>query len=58
MFIKVDLPEPEEPMTATNSPASTLSDTPSRARSATSPVWYTLLTSTKSMTASATCSAP
>ncbi len=39
MFISVDLPEPDEPMMATNSPSSTLSETPSSARSATSPVW-------------------
>ena len=28
MFISVDLPEPEGPMMATNSPRSTASDTP------------------------------
>ena len=39
MFISVDFPEPEEPITAMNSPDSTWSETPSSARSATSPVW-------------------
>ena len=34
---KVDLPEPEGPMTETNSPASTLMDTPRSARTLISP---------------------
>ena len=39
MFIKVLLPEPEGPMTATNSPGAIDSVTPSRARTSTSPIW-------------------
>ena len=39
MFINVDLPEPEGPMIDTNSPRSTASVTPSRARTWTSPAW-------------------
>ena len=38
MFINVDLPEPEGPMMATNSPASIENDTPSSARTSASPV--------------------
>ncbi len=37
MFIAVDLPEPEGPMMATNSPASMLRSTPCSARTAASP---------------------
>ena len=38
MFMNVDLPEPEGPMTATNSPGATSSETPSRARTSVSPI--------------------
>ncbi len=37
MCINVDLPEPDGPVTATNSPGSTSSDTPRKARTSTSP---------------------
>ncbi len=37
MFINVDLPEPEAPMIATNSPRSTRRLTPRSARTSTSP---------------------
>jgi len=37
-FIMVDLPDPEAPMIATNSPASMSSETPSRALSSCSPI--------------------
>ena len=37
MCSSVDLPEPEVPTTATNSPCSTLRSTPSRARTSVSP---------------------
>ena len=39
MFISVDLPEPELPMMATNSPASMASVTPRSACTSTSPMW-------------------
>src|SRR2546428_8100525 len=42
--MRVDLPEPDAHMMATNSPASTSSETPARARTSTSPAWYTLVT--------------
>ena len=38
MFIVVDFPEPDGPITATNSPWATEKETPSSARSSTSPV--------------------
>ena len=38
MFISVDLPEPEAPMMATNSPCSMVSDTPRSACTSTSPM--------------------
>ncbi len=38
MFMNVDFPEPEGPMTARNSPRSTCSVTPSRARTSVSPI--------------------
>src|SRR4051812_8686795 len=44
MFIKVDLPDPDEPITATYSPASTRSDTPRNACTAVSPAPYVLVT--------------
>ena len=37
MFMSVDLPEPEAPMIATNSPAWISSETPRRTSTATSP---------------------
>ena len=41
MWSRVDLPEPEVPTTATNSPFSTVRSTPSRARTSVSPEPYT-----------------
>ncbi len=38
MFIKVDLPEPEGPVTATNSPAQTLSEAPRNASTVAGPM--------------------
>jgi hypothetical protein len=38
MFMNVLLPEPEAPMTATNSPRAISSETPSSATTSTSPV--------------------
>ena len=38
MFISVDLPEPDAPMIATNSPGSTVSETPRSACTSTSPI--------------------
>ncbi len=38
MFISVDLPEPDAPMMATNSPRATVSETPRRACTSTSPI--------------------
>ena len=38
MFMKVDLPEPDGPMMATNSPGSTSMLMPSRARTSDSPI--------------------
>src|SRR3546814_9363353 len=40
MFIRVDLPEPDWPMIATNSPRRMASETPSRARISVSPLRY------------------
>jgi hypothetical protein len=40
MFIRVDLPEPDAPMIARNSPRSTLSETFRRACTSTSPMRY------------------
>ncbi len=37
MFMKVDLPEPDGPITATNSPSSTLTETPASAVTTWSP---------------------
>src|SRR4051812_22741781 len=42
MCISVDLPEPDGPVTATNSPASTSRFAPRSARTVTSPTWYVL----------------
>ena len=39
-FMKVDLPEPEGPITATNSPLSMSTLTPSSARTSPPPMWY------------------
>ena len=39
MFMAVDLPEPDWPTMATNSPWSTVRETPSRAWTASSPIW-------------------
>ena len=51
MFISVDLPEPDGPMMATTSPASTRSDTPRRADTSTVPILYSLATSRTSIMA-------
>ncbi len=50
MFISVDFPEPEAPMIATNSPCSTLSETPRSACTAKSPAPYVLTMRRRSMT--------
>ena len=42
MCISVDLPEPEGPVTATNSPGSTSKSHPRSARTVTSPTTYVL----------------
>ena len=42
MCISVDLPEPDGPVTARNSPCPTSSDTPRSARTSTSPTVYVL----------------
>src|SRR3954463_10923220 len=42
MCISVDLPEPDGPVTATNSPASTSRLAPRSARTVMSPTWYVL----------------
>ena len=39
MFIRVDLPEPDAPMMATNSPRSIVRLTPRSARTSLSPSW-------------------
>ncbi len=44
MFIRVDLPEPDGPITATDSPSLMVSETSRRAWTSTSPIRYTLLT--------------
>src|SRR4051812_3776410 len=48
MFIRVDLPDPDEPMIATDSPASTRSETPCRTGTSTSPRSYFLVTASSS----------
>src|SRR5438874_6360529 len=50
-FMKVDLPEPDGPMIATNSPSSISSETPRRAWTITSPIVYRLCRSTTLMIA-------
>ena len=42
MCLSVDLPDPDGPVIATNSPGSTSSDTPRSARPSTSPTMYVL----------------
>ncbi len=42
MFIRVDFPDPEAPMIATNSPLATVSETPRRASTRVSPMVNTL----------------
>src|SRR5579871_4028135 len=49
MLRKVDLPEPDGPMSATNSPRSTDKVTPRSARNSTSSVRYTLVTRSTSI---------
>src|SRR5215207_3831391 len=48
--MKVDLPEPDGPITITISPAQTLSAMPRRADTTWSPMWYVLRRSATSMT--------
>src|SRR5467141_2904914 len=50
MFISVDLPEPDGPITATNSPSSPAKPTASRARTVAAPVPYTLETESRRST--------
>src|SRR2546426_1174330 len=56
--MRVDLPEPEEPIMATNSPCSMLSDTERRAWTSTSPIMYVLLRSRTSMMLATTAASP
>src|SRR5947208_15767640 len=56
--MRVDLPEPDAPMMATNSPASTSRETPARARTSTSPAWYTLVTLSIRMSGAPSITAP
>src|SRR5258706_15180447 len=58
MCISVDLPDPDGPITAVNSPRSTVTETPSRARTSASPLPYTLLTLSRRSTSSTARSAP
>ena len=53
MFIIVDLPEPDGPMTATKSPAATSKSTPRSAWKLASPVPNVLVTPRSSMTGAA-----
>src|SRR5687768_15317327 len=53
MCMSVDLPEPDGPVTATNSPFSTSMFAPRRARTVTSPTMYVLTRSLTAMTAMA-----
>src|SRR5579859_5943960 len=48
MFISVDLPEPDEPMMATDSPRSMRSDTPCSTGTSTSPKRYCFVTPSSS----------
>src|SRR4051812_46271880 len=57
MCISVDLPEPDGPVTATNSPASTSRFAPRSARTVTSPTWYVLTRSRIEITG-ISCSLP
>src|SRR4051812_10090093 len=57
MCISVDLPEPDGPVTATNSPASTSRFAPRSARTVTSPTWYVLTRSRIEITGMS-CSLP
>src|SRR3984893_3547599 len=50
IFMNVLLPEPDGPMTATNSPGAMERVTPSSARTSTSPIWYTRTRSSMRMT--------
>src|SRR3569623_229923 len=54
MFINVDLPDPDAPITATKSRGSTANDTSRSARTSTSPIWYVFETVFRSMSATAT----
>src|SRR5688500_1243376 len=58
MFMKVDFPLPEAPMTARNVPASTSRVTPRSAGTVRSPSGYACGRSTTRMRASATCALP
>src|SRR5258706_16212699 len=48
MFMSVDLPDPDEPMMATDSPASMRSEIPCRTGTSTSPRLYFLVTASSS----------
>ena len=54
MFMKVDLPDPEGPITATISPAVIVRLTPARARTTESPMRYSLTRSRTASSGSAT----
>src|SRR4051794_28015917 len=58
MCMNVDLPDPDGPVTATNSPRYTSSDAPRSARTSTSPTWYVLVRSRTEMTSSFMVSLP
>ena len=49
--MSVDFPEPDEPITATNSPRSIWRLTPRNAWTSTSPSWYTFQTSSQMISA-------
>jgi hypothetical protein len=49
MFIRVDLPLPDGPRTATNSPGLDVQADARSARTSTSPIWNTLVTSCTEM---------
>src|SRR5262245_64514258 len=56
--MNVDLPEPEGPVSATNSPGSIESETPRSAGTSTSPTWYVFVRSWTTRACSLTCDLP
>ena len=55
MFIMVDFPDPDGPMTDSISPLSTERLTPRRASTLTRPIWYVFVTSRMAMTGMYCC---